>query len=269
MQTRTKPNTFFPSAPPISVPDLPSLDGIFALFRDLFLKQFKDTDVSSKGASIKLRSVSIDKVAAELSLFEVHSFGGSRWERNGATREDICGEDPRRRGGGELLSERREHLHPPRRKGQGGGVCWGDQRPKSPMASGGRSGFQRDPSVDWSYQARVWSHAVATTSPRCTFAWFSSRVGELEAPMVALEEGVAPISKTDMIMRMMKLSKTTAPMSLDVVGECYEKLKISVAFSFLYIMFPLMQSSLLFIGLLRVVLWCSSLERCLLRASIL
>ena len=74
---------------------------------------------------------------------------------------------------------------------------------------------------------------------------------------------MAPISKIDMIMRMMKFSKTTGPMSLDVVGECYEKLKISVAFSFLYIMFPLMQPSLLFMGLLRVVLWVQFIEEML------
>ena len=58
-------------------------------------------------------------------------------------------------------------------------------------------------------------------------------------------------------------------MSLGVVDERYEELKIYVAFSFPYVMFILIQSNLLFMGLLVDVRWCSTLERCSLRVSIL
>ena len=96
--------------------------------------------------------------------------------------------------------------------------CVGETNSEDPkMASGGRSRSQSDPSVDGCAQARVWSHATATTSPRCAFAWFASRLGQLEAPLVALEEeGMSPINKNDMIMHSMKFSKTTAP---DVIGR--------------------------------------------------
>ena len=100
--------------------------------------------------------------------------------------------------------------HPGAKDGAAG--CVGGTNGRDPqMASGGRSGFQGDPSVDWCDQARVWSHSAATTSPRCAFTWFLRRWGELEAPMVALEEGVAPMSQNDMIMHTIKFSKTTAP----------------------------------------------------------
>ena len=90
--------------------------------------------------------------------------------------------------------------------------CVGETDGEDPkIASGGRSGSQGDPNVDGCAQASAWSHATATTSPRCAFDWFASRLGQLEAPLVALQEGVSPINKNDMIMHSMKFSKTTAP----------------------------------------------------------
>ena len=112
----------FPSARRISVPALPSLDGCCALDRASFLIRFEAADASLKGAFIKLRSVSIDQVERTLLSFEVHSSGGSRRAGDGATREDLDGEDPRRRGCGGLLLKWGERLHPPRRKGWEGGV---------------------------------------------------------------------------------------------------------------------------------------------------
>ena len=93
------------------------------------------------------------------------------------------------------------------------------------MASGGRSGSQGDPSVDGCAQARVWSHAAANTLPRCAFDWFSSRLGELEAPLVALEEGVAPINKNDMIMYSIKFSKTIAPHVIGRGGQMLRRIE--------------------------------------------
>ena len=98
-------------------------------------------------------------------------------------------------------------------QGAKGGTIWcvgGTNGTDPRMESGGRFGFQGDPSVDWCDQLRVWSNAAGTTSPLCTFSWFDSHVGELEAPMVALEKGVGPISKTNMIMHTMEFYKTTA-----------------------------------------------------------
>ena len=96
-----------------------------------------------------------------------------------------------------------------REKGLG---CVGETNGEDPkMASGGRSGSQGDPSVDGCAQARVWSHATATTSPRCAFGWCASRIGELETPLVALEERVVPMKENEMIMHTLKFSKTTAP----------------------------------------------------------
>ena len=65
----------------------------------------------------------INKVAAALLSFEVRSFGGSRWAGDGATREDIGGEDLQQHRCSELFPKRKEHPYPPRRKGRGGGVC--------------------------------------------------------------------------------------------------------------------------------------------------
>ena len=96
-----------------------------------------------------------------------------------------------------------------REKGLG---CVGETNGEDPkMASGGRSGSQGDPSVDGCAQARVWSHATATTSPRCAFGWCASRIGEIETPLVALEERVVPMKENEMIMHTMKFSQTTAP----------------------------------------------------------
>ena len=57
----------------------------------------------------------------------------------------------------------------------------------------------------------MWSHSAATTSPRCSFSWLFSRVGELEAPLVVVEEGEAPISANEMIRHSMHFSKSVAP----------------------------------------------------------
>ena len=99
-------------------------------------------------------------------------------------------------------------------KGAKDGVvgCVGGVNGRAPkMASGGRSGSCEAASVDWCAQARVWSHAEATTSPRCAFSWFSSRLEELQAPLVVVGEGEAPINETDMLMHQMKFFKTVAP----------------------------------------------------------
>ena len=90
--------------------------------------------------------------------------------------------------------------------------CAGGTNGRDPqMASGGRSGSSWTNSSDWCDQARVRSHAEATTSPRCAFRWFGSHLGELQAPLVAAEEGGSPLKENDMLMHQMQFSKRTAP----------------------------------------------------------
>ena len=105
--------------------------------------------------------------------------------------------------------------------------CVGETNGEDPqMARGGRSGSQGDPSVDGCAQARVWSHSAATTSPRCAFDWFAHRLGQLEAPLVALEEeGMTPLHKNDMIMHSMKFSKTTAPHVIGRGGQMLRRIE--------------------------------------------
>ena len=79
------------------------------------------------------------------------------------------------------------------------------------MASGGRSGSQGDPNVDGCAQARLWSHAKATTSPRCAFRWFASRLSERQAPLAVVDEGEAPIGDDEMIRHSINFFKSTAP----------------------------------------------------------
>ena len=79
------------------------------------------------------------------------------------------------------------------------------------MARGGRSGSQGDPNVDGCAQARVWSNAAATTSPRCAFGWFVSRLRERQAPLAVVDEGEAPIGDEEMIRHSMTFLKSTAP----------------------------------------------------------
>ena len=150
------------------------------------------------------------------------------------------------------LSGESAYTHQGAKDGAVGGVGGSNgQDPK--MASGKRFRSSEATSVPGGDQGRLWSHAQATTSPRCAFGWVASRLEEIEAPLVALEERVVPIKENDMIMHTLKFSKTTAPMSLGVVGECFGELKIFVAFSFLFLMSPLMWLSSLSMGLLGVV----------------
>ena len=93
------------------------------------------------------------------------------------------------------------------------------------MAGGGRSGSQGDPSVDWCDQARVWSHAAATTSPRCMFGWFAHHLRELQAPLVAVEEGVAPLNENDMMMHTMEFFKKTAPHVIGRGGQMLRRIE--------------------------------------------
>ena len=79
------------------------------------------------------------------------------------------------------------------------------------MARGGRSGSQEDPNVNGCAQARVWSNAAATTSPRCAFRWFVSRLRERQAPLAVVDEGEAPIRDDEMIRHSMTFLKSTAP----------------------------------------------------------
>ena len=76
-------------------------------------------------------------------------------------------------------------------------------------------------------------------------------MGELQAPLVADEEGVALLNGINMTMHQMKFFKRTALMSLGVVCECYEELNVFVASSFLCGMFLLMWLSSLFMGISR------------------
>ena len=63
--------------------------------------------------------------------------------------------------------------------------CVGGINGRAPKtASRGRFGSCGAASIDCCDQARVWSHAEATNSPRSVFRWFSSRLEELEAPLV-------------------------------------------------------------------------------------
>ena len=79
------------------------------------------------------------------------------------------------------------------------------------MASQRRFGSCRAAGVDWCNQARVWSHAEATTSPRCVCRWFSNHLEELQAPLVVVEQGEALINENDIIMHRMKFFKTIGP----------------------------------------------------------
>lgn len=47
----------------------------------------------------------------------------------------------------------------------------------------------------------VCSHSTATTSPHCTFRSFASWLGELQVPLVAIEEGVASLNNDDIIVQ--------------------------------------------------------------------
>ena len=80
-----------------------------------------------------------------------------------------------RNGAGEeasSLSGESSSTHQGARK-RGVGCVGGTDGEDPKMASGGGSGLQGAPNVDWCDQARVWSHAAATTSPRCAFKWFA------------------------------------------------------------------------------------------------
>ena len=108
------------------------------------------------------------------------------------------------------LSGESAYTHQGAKDGVVGGVGGIDGRaPK--MASQRRSGSGGAAGVDWCDQARVWSHAEATTSPRCTFRWLSNHLEELQAPLVVVEEGEAPINENDIIMHRMQFFKTLAP----------------------------------------------------------
>ena len=90
--------------------------------------------------------------------------------------------------------------------------CVGGSNGQDPqMASGARFGSCGATGADGCAQARLRSHALATTSPRCAFGWCASRMGEIETPLVALEERVVPMKENEMIMHTLKFSKTTAP----------------------------------------------------------
>ena len=90
--------------------------------------------------------------------------------------------------------------------------CGGGSNGQDPkMASGERFGSCGATSAHKGDQARLWSHTMASTSPRRAFGWVPSRLGEIEAPLAALEERVVPMKENDMIMHTLKFSKTTAP----------------------------------------------------------
>ena len=108
------------------------------------------------------------------------------------------------------LSGESAYTHQGAKDGAVGGVGGSNgQDPK--MASGKRFRSSEATSVPGGDQGRLWSHATATTSPRCAFGWVASRLEEIEAPLVALEERVVPIKENDMIMHTLKFSKTTVP----------------------------------------------------------
>ena len=69
----------------------------------------------------------------------------------------------------------------------------------SKMASGERSRSRGDPNVDGCAQARMWSNATATTSPRCAFRWSVSRLSERQSLLVVVDEREAPIEGDEMI----------------------------------------------------------------------
>ena len=108
------------------------------------------------------------------------------------------------------LSGESSHTHQGAKDGAVG--CVGGSNGQDPkMASGARFGSCGATSAHRGDQERLWSHATATTSPRCAFGWVASRLGEIEAPLAALEERVVPMKENDMIMHTLKFSKTTAP----------------------------------------------------------
>ena len=112
--------------------------------------------------------------------------------------------------------------------------CDGGTNGQAPqMASGRRSGSQGDPNVDGCAQARVWSNATATNSPRCPFRWFVGHLRDHQAPLAVVDEGEAPIGDDEMIRHSMIFFKSIAPMSLDVVGECCAELRTFVGGLFL------------------------------------
>ena len=104
--------------------------------------------------------------------------------------------------------------------------CVGGSNGQDPkMASGERFGSCGATSTHRGDQARLWSHATATTSPRCAFGWVASRLGEIEAPSVALEERVVPMNENDMIMHTLKFSKTTAPHVIGCGGRMLRQIE--------------------------------------------
>ena len=122
------------------------------------------------------------------------------------------------------LSGESAHTH----QGAKGGVvgCIGGSNGQDPkMANGERSGSCGATSAHRGDQARLWSHATASTSPRCAFGWVASRLGEIEAPLVALEERVVPMNKNDMIMHTLKFSKTTAPLIIGRGGRMLRRIE--------------------------------------------
>ena len=129
---------------------------------------------------------------------------GGRGKQSAAKIRDGAGEAT------SSLSGESASTHQGAKDGMAGRVG-GTNGPTPQMASGGRSGSQGAASIAGYDKARVWSHSAATTSPRCAFSWFSRHLGELEAPLVAVEEGEAPVSENEMIMHSCKFFKTTAP----------------------------------------------------------
>ena len=108
------------------------------------------------------------------------------------------------------LSGASAHTHQGAKDGAVG--CGGGSNGQDPkMASGARFGSCGATSAHRGDQERLWSHATASTSPRCAFGWVASRLVEIEAPLAALEERVVPMKENDMILHTLKFSKTTAP----------------------------------------------------------
>ena len=104
--------------------------------------------------------------------------------------------------------------------------CVGETDGKDPqMERGGRSGSQGDPNVDGWAQERVWSHAAATTSPRCAFGWFVGRLRERQSPLAAVDEGEAPIRDDEMIRHSMTFFKSTAPHIIGCGGRMLHRIE--------------------------------------------
>ena len=143
----------------------------------------------------------------------------------------------------------------------GAAGCVGGTNGQAPkMAVGARSGSCGATHGDWCDQARVWSHAEATTSPRCTFTWFASRLKELEAPLVVVEEGEAPITDNDIIMHRITFFKMTAP---HIIGRGGRMLRRIEDFCGVFLSLSDVSSEtveLTVYGLHEVVRWFSSLR---------